>query len=75
MFPDLTPPQTNLNMNTFPLFQPDLSPGNQSGQQGLNSLESQWAWDLVSLGIQEELPPEELTNRLYHRSIIETNIL
>jgi hypothetical protein len=64
MFPDLTPPQTDLNMNPFPLFQHDSNPGNQSAQDGLNSLENQWAWDIVSLGMQEELPPEDITNRL-----------
>lgn len=73
MFPDLTPPETNnMNLNTFPLFQHDPSPGIQSAQDGLNSLENQWAWDLVSLGIQEELPPDEITSKVYCPSFNET---
>lgn len=70
-FPDLTPPETNnINMNTFPLFQPDISPGNQNAQDGFNTFESQWAWDLVSLGMQEELPPDEITSKLYFPPIV-----
>jgi len=66
MFPDLTSPDTNnINLDTFPLFNHDPSPGNQNAQDPPNPLDSQWAWDLVSLGIQEELPPEEITNKLY----------
>lgn len=72
MFPDLTPPETNnMDLNTFPLFQHDPSPGIQSAQDGLNSLENQWAWDLVSLGMQEELPPDEITSKLYFPSFNE----
>lgn len=70
MFPDLTPPDNNINLNTFPLFSQDPSPINQSAQDTSNPLESQWAWDLVTLGIQEELPPEEITNKLYSLSIV-----
>jgi hypothetical protein len=68
IFADLTPPDTNtLNLNTFPLFSSDSSPSNQNvqGSNTSNHLESQWAWDMVSLGMQEELPPEDLTNKLY----------
>jgi len=63
MFPDLTPTDNNINMNTFPLFSHDPTPSNQNIPEA-NPLASQWAWDLVSLGIQEELPPENVTNRL-----------
>lgn len=66
MFPDLTPPDNNINLSTFPLFAHDPSPGNSNAPDvPSNPLETQWAWDLVSLGMQEELPPEELTNKLY----------
>jgi hypothetical protein len=71
MFPDLTPPDNNnINLNTFSLFAHDPSPNNQNAQDTSNPLESQWAWDLVSLGMQEELPPEEITNKLYSLSIV-----
>jgi hypothetical protein len=66
MFPDLTSPESNSNnikFDTFPLFNHDPNPGNQ------DTSENQWAWDLVSLGMQEELPPEEITNKLYHYSL------
>ena len=69
MFPDLTPPENNnIDLNAFPLFSNDTSPGNQNGPDTntSNPLESSWAWDMVSLGMQEELPPEDLTNTLYH---------
>lgn len=68
MFSGLTPPDNNnnINMDTFPLFPHDPSPGNQKSQDvPSNPLDTQWAWDLVSLGMQEELPPEEITNKLY----------
>ena len=66
IFPDLTPPDENpINIDTFPLFSNDPGPKNANGQVfSSNPLDSQWAWDLVSLGMQEELPPEELTNKL-----------
>ena len=70
MFPDLTPPDTNTNLNSFPLFAHDPSPNKQTAQTGPNPLENQWAWDLVSLGMQEELPPQEITNKLYRLSIV-----
>jgi hypothetical protein len=64
IFPDLTPPE-NIDLNTFPLFAHDANP-DQNGQDTSASdpLSGSWAWDMVSLGIQEELPPEEITNRL-----------
>jgi hypothetical protein len=67
MFADLTPPDsTNLNLGAFPLFNNDPSPATQSLPDPTisNPLDGQWAWDLVSLGMQEELPPEDLTNKL-----------
>lgn len=67
MFPDLTPPDsTNMNnLGAFPLFANDPSPAAQIPQESTsNPLDGQWAWDMISLGIQEELPPEELTNKL-----------
>jgi hypothetical protein len=67
MFADIPPSEADINLTAFPLFSHDPSPGNQNAQteNTSNPLESQWAWDLVSLGIQEELPPEEITNRAY----------
>jgi hypothetical protein len=66
MFPDLTPPDsTNMNLGAFPLFSNDPSPvQNVPGSATTEPLDSQWAWDMVALGMQEELPPEELTSRL-----------
>ena len=66
MFPDLTSPDnSNMNLNTFPLFAHDPSPANENVHDApSNPFDTQWAWDLVSLGIQEELPPEEITNKL-----------
>jgi hypothetical protein len=66
MFTDIPPSEiNNINLTAFPLFN-DPSPGHQNAQNGnaSNPLESQWAWDLVSLGIQEELPPEDITNKM-----------
>lgn len=67
IFPDLTPPDsTSINMDTFPLFRHDASPGdpNAPDSANLNPLGGTFGWDLVSLGMQEEFPPEELTNKL-----------
>jgi hypothetical protein len=69
IFPDLTPPENNNNINlgAFPLFANDTTPSNNQSAPSTtsNNLQNSWAWDLVSLGIQEELPPEEITNKLY----------
>ena len=64
LFPDLTPPENSLDLNNFPLFSNDISPQNQTIPES-DPLEGSWAWDLVSLGMQEELPPEDLTNKLF----------
>ena len=64
LFPDLTPPDNNIGLNNYPLFQNDISPRNQTMPDS-DLLGGSWAWDLVSLGMQEELPPEELTNKLF----------
>lgn len=67
LFPDLTPPDNNIDLNTFPLFSNDISPSDQTMPESnsTNPLEGSWAWDMVSLGMQEELPPEDLTNKLF----------
>jgi len=69
IFPDLTPPDNpnNVNLSAFPLFTNDsVSVNNHStSSTSSNPLENSWAWDLVSLGMQEELPPDEITNKLY----------
>lgn len=64
MFPDITPAENILNLNTYPLFN-DLSPTQNAPEPPSNPLENQWAWDVVSLGLNEELPPEDLTDKLY----------
>jgi hypothetical protein len=67
MLGDLTPPDsTNMNLTAFPLFSNDPSPGVQSVPESgsSNPLDAQWAWDMVALGMAEELPPDELTNKL-----------
>jgi hypothetical protein len=66
MFPDLTPPENTIDLNTFPLFAHDANPDNSTRQDPAASdpLLGSWAWDMVSLGMQEEFPPEEITNRL-----------
>jgi hypothetical protein len=62
VFPDLSRHDSNdINLNAFPLFTNDTNTQSANG----NSMNNQWAWDLVSLGITEELPPEDVTNRLY----------
>lgn len=66
LFPDLTPPDNNMDLNSFPLFSNDIPSGDQTMPESnsTNPLEGSWAWDMISLGIQEELPPETLTNKL-----------
>ena len=69
IFPDLTPPDNpnNINLSAFPLFTNDsVSVNNHTASStSSNPLDNSWAWDLVSLGMQEELPPDEITNKLY----------
>jgi len=69
IFPDLTPPDNpnNVNLSAFPLFTNDsVSVNNHTASStSSNPLDNSWAWDLVSLGMQEELPPDEITNKLY----------
>jgi hypothetical protein len=69
IFSDLTPQEnTNeINLSAFPLFTNEQAPTNNQSNPSIasNPLQSSWAWDLVSLGMQEELPPEELTNNLF----------
>ena len=69
IFPDLTPPDNtnNINLSAFPLFtnEPASTNHQTASSTSSNPLQSSWAWDLVSLGMEEELPPDEITNKLY----------
>ena len=67
VFPDLTPPNSDtINLDTFPLFRHDGSSDQRGGGSGnANPLGGTFGWDMVSLGMQEEFPPEDLTNKLY----------
>jgi hypothetical protein len=67
IYPDLTPPDTDtINLDTFPLFRHDANPADQTRRDQMNSFVGTIGWDIVSLGMQEEFPPEDLTNKLYH---------
>jgi len=67
VFPDLTPPNSDtINLDTFPLFRHDGGSDQRGGDSGnANPLGGTFGWDMVSLGMQEEFPPEDLTNKLY----------
>jgi hypothetical protein len=62
IFPDSTLPDGNNDLlNAFPLFRQETSAPATTSIDPFAGI----SWDMVSLGLQEELPPEELTDRLY----------